>query len=306
MATYTKLFSSITDSSIWCEDNETRLVWVTMLAMADKHGHVIASLPGLAHRARVPLEAAERAVRKFCEPDCHSQSRESEGRRVRVIDRGWALINHAKFRNLRSEDDRRAQNRESARKYRERKAARSASSARQQTSAKSAGVSQESAQADTDTSPDTSQNHERETRAHASGLESLVRVEFSRRFAEAEGTLWTLAGDPAVAQVAAWLATAPGSPTEALGRLLDAFFGDAWCRSQHFPVRHLARYPQKYFEPRDAPGPAKTLEQQIELAQSEMRVHRDAGRMDEADAARERLSRLRRERDSQEAKHARR
>jgi len=135
----------------------------------------------------------------------------------------------------------------------------------------------------------------------------MVRVEFSRRFAEAEGTLWTLAGDTAVAQLAAWLATAPGSPTEALGRLLDAFFGDAWCRSQHFPVRHLARYPQKYFEPRDAPKEVTvTLEGQIKAAEDEMRKHRDAGRMDEMQDAITRLRRLKSDRDAQEAKYARR
>lgn len=111
-----------------------------MLAMSDKHGHVIASLPGLANRARVSLEATERALTKFLEPDCHSQSREMEGRRVRVIDRGWALINYAKFRKMRSTEERRAQNREAAKKYRERKASKTPSSARQQSSAKSASV----------------------------------------------------------------------------------------------------------------------------------------------------------------------
>jgi hypothetical protein len=46
--TFTKLFSSITESTVWDEPDRVRLVWITMLAMADKHGRVWASVPGLA------------------------------------------------------------------------------------------------------------------------------------------------------------------------------------------------------------------------------------------------------------------
>ena len=33
---FTKLFSSILDSTVWQESKETKLVWVTMLAMCDR------------------------------------------------------------------------------------------------------------------------------------------------------------------------------------------------------------------------------------------------------------------------------
>lgn len=52
MSGYTKLFSSIIDSTIWRESKETKIVWITMLAKADRYGVVEASLPGLADAAK--------------------------------------------------------------------------------------------------------------------------------------------------------------------------------------------------------------------------------------------------------------
>ena len=43
--TFTKLFSSITASTVWVEDSDTRVVWITLLAMADKKGRVWGSVP---------------------------------------------------------------------------------------------------------------------------------------------------------------------------------------------------------------------------------------------------------------------
>lgn len=116
--TFTKLFSSLTESSVWCQDDHTRLVWIAMLAMADKHGRVWASVPGLANRARVPVEAVERALGIFLAPDPHSRTRAFEGRRIEAIDGGWRLLNHAKYRALRDEEDRRAKDAERQRRCR--------------------------------------------------------------------------------------------------------------------------------------------------------------------------------------------
>lgn len=116
--TFTKLFSSLTDSSIWCQDDHTRLVWITMLAMADKHGRVWAAVPGLAARARVPIEAAERALATFLAPDSHSRTKDFEGRRIEAIDGGWRLLNYQKYRDIRDDEDRRTKDAERQRKRR--------------------------------------------------------------------------------------------------------------------------------------------------------------------------------------------
>src|ERR1700677_889831 len=121
MPGYTKLFSRILDSTIWREDDETRILWITMLAMADQDGIVLCTIPGLSDRARISLAACERALKRFQEPDKYSWSQEYEGRRIRVTDGGWELINHAKFRELMSAEEQREKTRVRVAKWRERK-----------------------------------------------------------------------------------------------------------------------------------------------------------------------------------------
>lgn len=118
--TFTKLFSSITDSTIWVEDNETRIVWITMLAMADQTGYVGASVPGLAARARISVEATRAALVKFMSPDPDSRSKEHDGRRVEEVDRGWVLLNYEHFREMRDEGVRREYDRMRKRRQRKR------------------------------------------------------------------------------------------------------------------------------------------------------------------------------------------
>jgi hypothetical protein len=107
MAGFTKLFSSILDSTIWSEDPSTRLVWITMLAMADRRGHVDASIPGLALRARVPMSDCEKALAVLAAPDKYSRSSAFEGRRIETIEGGWRLLNYLAYRRKLSAEERR-------------------------------------------------------------------------------------------------------------------------------------------------------------------------------------------------------
>ena len=99
---FTKLDAGITDSTIWHQPDHTRLTWITMLAMADQHGYVGASIPGLASRARVPLEACVAALECFKAPDPYSRTKDHDGRRIAEADGGWVLLNHAKYRDRKS------------------------------------------------------------------------------------------------------------------------------------------------------------------------------------------------------------
>lgn len=121
MSGYTKLFESILDSTIWGESAETRVVWITMLAMRNRNHMVEASLPGLAHRARVPLEAAEKAVKKFLAPDHFSRSKEHDGRRIKSVDGGWLILNGEKYRQKMNEAERREYQRVKQSEYRKKK-----------------------------------------------------------------------------------------------------------------------------------------------------------------------------------------
>lgn len=101
---FTKLFSSITESTIWCERDPIRLTWITMMAMADRKGRVYGSLPGLAHRARVSIEDAAEAIDKFQLPDQYSRTKEFDGKRIEIIDGGWRLLNYSKYREMRDDE----------------------------------------------------------------------------------------------------------------------------------------------------------------------------------------------------------
>jgi hypothetical protein len=98
MSGYTKLFSSVLDSTVWREKDHVRLVWITMLAMADRDGLVEASVPGLADRARVDLSLCEQALAILSAPDKYSRTLDYEGRRIGKVDGGWTILNHAKYR----------------------------------------------------------------------------------------------------------------------------------------------------------------------------------------------------------------
>lgn len=111
MSGFTKLFNSILASTVWREDSSTRLVWITMLAMADRRGVVEASVPGLADFARVPVQDCRTALEKLAAPDPDSRSQTREGRRIEAIPGGWFLINFAEYRNKLSADERREYNR---------------------------------------------------------------------------------------------------------------------------------------------------------------------------------------------------
>lgn len=69
-----------------------------MLAMANKNGYVFASEPGLANRARVPLESVLKALERFQSPDPYSRHKEKEGRRIEPIDGGWRLLSYQSYR----------------------------------------------------------------------------------------------------------------------------------------------------------------------------------------------------------------
>ena len=151
--TFTKLFSSITESTVWCEPSSTRIVWITMLAMADSHGRVWASIPGLANRARVSIDECEAALQTFFAPDPYSRTPDNEGRRIEAIDGGWRLLNHGKYRAIRDEESAKESKRRyiNARREEERKAAEGVEQSRTQSNSVDRSIDNAEADAEADT-----------------------------------------------------------------------------------------------------------------------------------------------------------
>lgn len=115
---FSKLFADIIHSTVWREPMHVKVVWITMLAMADRHGQVMASIPGLADSAKVSLEECLEALQVFLSPDEYSRTKDYEGRRIVEIDGGWLLLNYEKFRERRDDEEQRLQTRERVRRHR--------------------------------------------------------------------------------------------------------------------------------------------------------------------------------------------
>ena len=113
---FTKLFSSIVTSTIWQEDPETKVIWITLLALSDAKGRVDGTIPGIANIANISIQKTEAAIEKFLGPDKYSRSQDNEGRRIKVIEGGWQLLNYRVYR------DRGRKTPEYYRAYREKKA----------------------------------------------------------------------------------------------------------------------------------------------------------------------------------------
>ena len=99
METWSKLFSSIIDSSVWLESKETRLVWVTMLAKKDFEGFVRGNAGTIARDAGVTLVESQEAIRVLEAPDGSSRTKAEQGRRIKPVDGGWMVINHFVYRD---------------------------------------------------------------------------------------------------------------------------------------------------------------------------------------------------------------
>jgi hypothetical protein len=96
---FTLLWSKILESSIWVtQSKETRLVWITILAMKNYEGQVFASVVGLADRAKVSPDECRKALKVLLSPDPDDTSKVEEGRRIREIQGGWEVINHDFYR----------------------------------------------------------------------------------------------------------------------------------------------------------------------------------------------------------------
>jgi hypothetical protein len=115
---FVKLFSTITESSLWGETKETRLLFVTMLAKADATGFVEASLPGLARVANLTIGETESALVRLEGPDPHSKSPDHEGRRLMRMEGGWLILNYQVYRERRNDEERQAYMRDYMRRYR--------------------------------------------------------------------------------------------------------------------------------------------------------------------------------------------
>lgn len=149
---YVKLFDDLLTSSIWAlESDKTLRVWITMLLLKDKNGHVSAKAPGIALQARVTIEDCEEALQRLSSPDRYSKNQTEDGRRILETETGWNVVNHDYYKKLMSDSDTRE--RWAEEKRRQRKNKNPETCPRQSKTKKE--ISAVSAHTDTDTDADT-------------------------------------------------------------------------------------------------------------------------------------------------------
>lgn len=103
------------------EDLPVRYCFMMLLAIADPKGYAIGTDIALARRMNMPVEHFKECIAELMKPDADSNSKENDGRRVIESDceRGYFVVNYAKYRDTRDEEHRREYMREYMRKKRE-------------------------------------------------------------------------------------------------------------------------------------------------------------------------------------------
>lgn len=81
-------------SSLWDESTETRIVWITMLLMADEDGNVYESNEEIAQKARVSDVHVRDAINRLNKPDPASKNRVHDGRRLLLLEDCVRIVNY--------------------------------------------------------------------------------------------------------------------------------------------------------------------------------------------------------------------
>ena len=104
MKTWTPLWSKVVDSSIWLEDKNTRILFVTMLALKDRDHVVRHSAFELARKANLTEAEVIESLEVLKSPDTKRiEPQEFEGRRVEKVEDGWFMLNGEKYRKAMQE-----------------------------------------------------------------------------------------------------------------------------------------------------------------------------------------------------------
>jgi uncharacterized phage protein (TIGR02220 family) len=120
MNTWTPLWSKVVDSSIWMEDKNTRILFVTMLAIKDRDHVVRYSAFELSRKANLTEQEVMDALEVLKQPDTRRlEPQEFEGRRIERVKDGWLMLNGEKYRKAIQELYRREYKRTKQAEYRE-------------------------------------------------------------------------------------------------------------------------------------------------------------------------------------------
>lgn len=119
---YAKIFTSLYQGTLRGKSHAI-LVFTNLLAHCDSTGMVDMHPSAIADEVGLPVGDVRTALEYLESPDTESRSPEANGCRIIRLDEhrawGWQVVNHAKYRAIRSEEDRREQNRLAQQRWRE-------------------------------------------------------------------------------------------------------------------------------------------------------------------------------------------
>lgn len=118
---YAKIFDSIYDGTL-VEDWRALITFEQMLILCDSEGFIDMTPYAIARRTGIPIEHIEAGIKFLEQPDPNSRTDVEEGRRIARLDPhrawGWRIVNHKKYRDMRTADDRREYMRSYMKDYR--------------------------------------------------------------------------------------------------------------------------------------------------------------------------------------------
>lgn len=113
---YGKLFVQMYDGTLGTKGPWQALItFQQLLILADQDGVVDMTAEAISRRTTVPLEIIQQGISELELPDPNSRTPDEEGKRITRLsadrDWGWHIVNYAKYRDIRSAEERRAYHR---------------------------------------------------------------------------------------------------------------------------------------------------------------------------------------------------
>lgn len=121
---FAKLFASLYQGTLRGHPHEI-LVFTNLLAHCDASGYVDKHFRAIAEETGLSVDQVKIAILNLEAPDPESRSALEKGARLTRMephrDWGWKVVNYIKYRLIRSQEDRRAQNRLAQQRWRDRR-----------------------------------------------------------------------------------------------------------------------------------------------------------------------------------------
>ena len=122
MHTWAPIWSGIVDSSLWEESGDVVKVFMTLLAVKDSDHVARLDAYRIAKKCVLDEIRVLEILKVLASPDKRRKShQEFEGRRIRAVEDGWLVLNGQKYREMVSQEMKKARNRRSQEAFRKRK-----------------------------------------------------------------------------------------------------------------------------------------------------------------------------------------